>query len=63
MAHQLAMRSACIMALLAILATSCHRKPVQPATSGTDTVQSTPTSTSGTTATETGGGAPVKSGT
>jgi hypothetical protein len=41
-------------------ALACHREPPAETTSGsTDTIQSTPTGTSGTTATETGGGPPV----
>src|SRR5207244_6762956 len=55
------MRRIAVIALL-VICFACNRKPAE-STASTDTIQSTPSSTSGTTATETGGGPPVKSDT
>lgn len=46
-----------------VLSAACNRKPAESTLGSTDTVQSMPTSTSGTTATETGGGPPIKTDT
>lgn len=53
------MKKAVFIALLTA-ALACHRKPVESTVGSTDTVQP---STTGTSATETGGGAPVTNST
>lgn len=58
MAHKSAMRTTIGISLL-LFCLGCNRKPAESNLGSTDTIQSTPTSTSGTTATQTGGGPPV----
>lgn len=56
------MRKAFVIAIV-VLAVGCRRgRPAESTVGATDTIQ-TPSSTSGTTATETGGGPPVKTDT
>lgn len=50
--------AAVAVALVLVAIPGCKRKPVESTVGSTDTVQSTP-QTTGTTATETGGGPPV----
>ena len=50
--------AAAALALVLLAVPTCKRKPADPSVGSTDTIQSTP-QTTGTTATETGGGPPV----
>jgi hypothetical protein len=50
--------AAAALALVLLAVPTCKRKPADPSVGSTDTIQSTP-QTTGTTATETGGGKPV----
>lgn len=57
------MRKTFVITALLLMFAACNRKPAESTLGSTDTIQSTPSSTSGTTATETGGGPPIKSDT
>src|SRR5579859_5389552 len=59
-ADQSAMRKTFAIVTLLLLCLACNRHPAESTQGSTDTIQSTPSSTSGTTATETGGGPPVQ---
>lgn len=54
------MRKLLAMTALLLMVGACNRQPAESTPGSTDTIQSTPSSTSGTTATETGGGPPIK---